>query len=124
MNLYESRAITRARQSLSVMINEALLDNDLSLSDLSALSGIDVDRLQRAMTGMPVSRGELKFVEIIHLFDVLQHELVMELDNKVVPEPIAKLVDAAKEKVRAAVKADMEEEQIYMFPEIESSRAV
>jgi len=112
MNMYESRAIVRARQKLGLMINEALLNNDLALSDLATLSGISIDRLQRAMTGMPMLKGELKFVEIIHLFDILQHELDMEILEKIVRSPIAMQVVQ-----RDVASGEAEPEQIYMFPE-------
>ncbi len=89
MNLYESRAITRARQTLSLLINQALLDQDLSLSDLSILTGIDVGRLERIVSGTQMSRGEIKLVEVVHLFDILNKEIDFGLTDKLVPTPIA-----------------------------------
>lgn len=112
MNMYESRAIIRARQTLAMMINEALLNNDLALSDLATLSGIGIDRLQRTMTGMPMLKGELKFVEVIHILDILQHEVDMEVSAKTVRSPIAKQVVQ-----RDPANEEAEPEQIYMFPE-------
>ncbi len=89
MNLYESRAITRARQTLSLLINQALLDQDLSLSDLSVLTGIDVSRLERIVSGTQMSRGEIKLIEVVHLFDILNKEFDFSIIEKLVPTPIA-----------------------------------
>lgn len=106
MNLYESRAITRARQTLSLLINEALLDADLSIGDLSALTGIDVDRLHRIVSGGQMHRGEIKFVEVIHLFDVLQKEIHWEMNDKIVPGKIAQVI-----------KDELDNRQIALFNE-------
>mgnify|MGYP006293737059 CR=1 FL=1 len=82
----ETRYIERLRHGLAGLLHHAIVEQDIRIYDLSALTGIPERKIKDVLSAKSLSRNDLTLGEIGALFEMLNHDLNMEATPSVFPE--------------------------------------